>query len=126
VSRINEAILGVFLDPVHQRMQNPTDHTIQNRMCLQGGIFPSGALQSLSSLTGQQMKKRVQAASAPQGCQIVFLTPNFTNLTFFIKRQLASKTCLAFSHQCKAFCRQLAQAIRLVSWLFKCLAEKCY
>jgi len=49
----------------------------------QGGSFTSGALESLPSLIGQQMEKRVQATSAPQGCQIGFLTPNFTNLTFF-------------------------------------------
>ena len=70
VSRPNIAISGVFLDPVYQRMQNSTDHAIQNHMCWQSGILSSGAIQSLSSLTGQQMKKRVQAASAPLGCQI--------------------------------------------------------
>ena len=68
MSRIRVAILGVFLDPVHQRMQNSTDHAIQNHVWWQGGIFTSGALKSLSSLTGRQIKKRVQAASAPQGC----------------------------------------------------------
>ena len=67
-SRINVAILGVFLDPVYQRMQSSTDHAIQKHVCWQGGIFTSGAIEPLSLLTGQQMKKRVQAASAPQGC----------------------------------------------------------
>jgi len=64
-------------------VQNSTDHAIQNHMYWQDGIFTSGALESLSSLTGQQMKRRVQAALAPQGCQICFLTPDFTNLAFF-------------------------------------------
>jgi len=58
-------MLGVFLDPVYQGMQK-TDHAIQN-VCWQGGIFTSGELESLSSLTGQQMKKRLQAAFTPQG-----------------------------------------------------------
>jgi len=77
-------MLGVFLDPVYQRMQNSTDHAIQNHVCWQGGIFTSVALESLSLLTGQQMKKRVQAASAPQGFQVCFLTPNF-NFDFFLE-----------------------------------------
>jgi len=51
-------------------MQNSTDHAIQNHVCWQGGIFTSGALESLLSLTGQQMKKRVQAASVPQGSEM--------------------------------------------------------
>jgi len=63
-------------------MQNPTDHSIQNHVCCQGGICTSGTLESLSPLTGQQMIKRVQAASAPQGCQIGFFDANLTNLTF--------------------------------------------
>jgi len=63
-------------------MQNPTDHAIQNHVCCQGGICTSGALESLSPLTGQQMIKRVQAASAPQGCQICFFDANVTNVTF--------------------------------------------
>jgi len=63
-------------------MQNPTDHAIQNHVCCQGGICTSGALESLSPLTGQLMIQRVQAASAPQGCQISFFDANLTNLTF--------------------------------------------
>jgi len=82
VSRISVAILGVFLDPVYQRLENPTDHAIQNHVCCQGGICTSGALGSLSPLTGQQMIKRVQAASAPQGFQIGYFDANLTNLTF--------------------------------------------
>jgi len=81
-------------------MQNTTDHAIQNHVCWQGGVFTTGLL---SSLTGQQMKKRVQATSAPQGCQIVFsLTPNFTNLTF-CRDSWRQKNCLAFSLQYLTF-----------------------
>jgi len=63
-------------------MQNPTHHAIQNHVRCQGGICTSGVLESLSSLTGQQMIKRVQAASALLGCQIGFFDTNLTNLTF--------------------------------------------
>jgi len=77
-------------------MQNSTDHAIQNHVCWQGGIFTSGALESLPSLTGQQMKKRVQAASAPRAARFAFLTPNFTNLTFF-RDSWRQKNCLFFS-----------------------------
>jgi len=83
VSRINVAILGVYLDPVYQHIQNSTDHAIQNHMCWQGGIFTSGVLESLSSLTDQQMKKKVQAASAPQGCQICSSDAKFHKFDFF-------------------------------------------
>jgi len=83
LSRINVAILGVFLDLVYQRMQKPTDHAIQNHMYWQGGIFASEALESLSALTGQQMKKRVQAASAPLGCLIGFCDAKFHKFDFF-------------------------------------------
>jgi len=97
VSRINVAILGVFLDPVYQRMQNSTDHAIQKHLCLQGGIFTSGALEPLSSLTGrgQQMKKRVQAASAPQGCQICFFDAKFHKFDFF-RDSWRQNNCLFF------------------------------
>jgi len=64
-------------------MQNSTDHAIQNHVCWQGGIFTSEALELLSSLTGQQMKQRVQAASAPQGCQICFFDAKFHKFDFF-------------------------------------------
>ena len=83
MSRINVAILRVFLDEVYQRMQNPTDHAIQNHACWQGGIFTSGALESLSSLTVQQIKKRVQAASAPHVWQIGFFDAKFHKFDFF-------------------------------------------
>jgi len=76
-------MLAFFLDPAYQRMQNSTDHAIQNHVCWQGGIFTSGALESLSSLTSQQMKKRVLAASAPQGCQICFFDAKFHKFDFF-------------------------------------------
>jgi len=69
-------------------MQNSTDHAIQNHVCWQGGIFTSGALEPLSSHTDRAANEKVQAASDPQGCQICFLTPNFTNLTFeFVDKQ---------------------------------------
>jgi len=29
---VNVATLGIFLDPVYQRMQNSTDHAIQNHV----------------------------------------------------------------------------------------------
>jgi len=64
-------------------MQKATDHAIQNHMYWQGGIFASGALESLSALTGQQMKKRVQAASAPQGCMTGFFDAKFYKFDFF-------------------------------------------
>jgi len=51
-------------------------------VCWQGGIFVSGAQGSLSSLTGQQMRKRVQAPPLPRAARFALLTPNFTNLTF--------------------------------------------
>jgi len=41
------------------------------------------ALESLSSLIGQQMKKRVQAASAPQCCQTCFFDAKFHKFDFF-------------------------------------------
>jgi len=96
VSRINVAILGVFLDPVYQRMQNSTDHAIQYHLCWQGGIFTSGALEPLSSLTGQQMKKRVQAASAAQGYQICFFDAKFHKFNFF-RDSCRQNNCLFFS-----------------------------
>ena len=83
MSLINVAILGVFLEPVYHRMQNSTDNAIQNHVYWQGGIFTSGALESLSSLTGQQMEKRVQAALAPQGCQICFFDTRFHKFGIF-------------------------------------------
>jgi len=83
VPRINVATLRVYLDPVYQRMQNSTDHAIHNRVCWQGRIFTLGSLESLSPLTGQQMKKRVQAASVPQGCQICFFDATFHKFDFF-------------------------------------------
>jgi len=116
VSRINVAVLRVFLDAVYQCMQNPTDHAIQNHACWQGGIFTSGALEPLSSLTGQQIKKRVQAASAPQGCQICFFDAKFHKFDCF-RDSWRQNNCLFFS-QHLAFWRQLAHAIRLVSLLF--------
>jgi len=81
VSRINVAISGVFLDTVYQRMQNPTNHAIQNHACWQGGIFASRTLESLSSLTGQQMMCRPPRLLGV--ARLAFLTANFTNLTFF-------------------------------------------
>ena len=51
---------------------------------------------SVRTLTGQQMKKSVQAASAPQVCQICFLTPNFTSLTLF-RDSWRQKDCSFFS-----------------------------
>ena len=95
VSRINVAIL-VFLDPVYQRMQNSTDHAVQNHVCWQGGIFTSGALESLSSLTGQQMKNRVQAASALQVYQICFFDTKFPKFEVF-RDSRRQKKCLFFS-----------------------------
>jgi len=95
VSRFNVAILGVFLYPVFQRMQNSTDHAIQNHECWQGEVFTPGALESLSSLTGHQMKKRVQAASAPQGCQICFFDARFHKFDFF-RNSWRQKNCLFF------------------------------
>jgi len=121
VSRINVAILGVFLDPVYQRMQNSTDHAIQNHVCWQGGIFTAGALESLSSLTGQQMKKRVQAASVSQGCQICFFDAKFHKFDFFGDTWRQKVVCF-FVNIC-FFWRQLAHAIRLVSSLLKSLAN---
>jgi len=96
VSRINVAILGIFLYPVYQRRQNLTDHAIQTHECWQGGIFTSGALESLSSLTGQQMKKRVQADSAPQDCQICFFDAKFHKFDF-LRDSWRQKNCLFFS-----------------------------
>jgi len=46
-----------FLDPVYQRMLISTDHAIQNHVCWQGGIFTSGALESLSSPTRSANEK---------------------------------------------------------------------
>jgi len=105
-------------------MQNPTDHAFQNHVCCQGGICTSRALESLSPLTGQQMIKRVRATSALQGCQIGFFDANLTNLTFL--ETVGVKKLFGFFSSIMAFLRQLAHAIRLVSWLFKYLAEKCY
>jgi len=103
VSRINVAISGVFLDTVYQRMQNPTNHAIQNHACWQGGIFASRTLESLSSLTdhacwqgGIFASRTLESLSSLTGQQMMcrpprllgvarlaFLTANFTNLTFF-------------------------------------------
>jgi len=78
-------------------MQNSTDHAIQNHVCWQGGKFTSGvALEPLSSLTGQQMKKRVQAASASQGCQICFFDAKFRKSDFF-RDSWRQNNCLFFS-----------------------------
>jgi len=68
-------------------------------MWWQRGIFTSGALESLSPLIGQQMKKRVQAASAPQGCQICFFDVKFHKFDFF-RDSRRQKNCLVFSHYC--------------------------
>ena len=93
VSRINLATWGVFLDPVYQRMQTSTDQAIQNHVCWQGGIFTSGALESLSSLTGQQMKKTVQAVSSTNF--FVF----FSIFVFFGGSwHMLSDRCLRFSN----------------------------
>jgi len=118
-------MFGVLRDPVYQRMQISTDRAIQNQMYWQGWIFTLGALESLSSLTGQQMKKRVQAASPPQGCQICFFDAKFQKFDFFYRR-LASKKFFVFFSIFGFLWRQFAHAIRLVSSLFKYLAEKCY
>jgi len=124
VSRINTAILGVFLDPVYQRMQNSADHAIHNHVCWQGGIFSSRPLESLSSLTGQQIKKRVQAASAPQGCQICFFDAKFHKYDIF--RDSWGQKIVRFFSIFGFFWRQLAHVNRLMSSLFQYLAEKCY
>ena len=94
-------------------MQISTDHAIQNQVCWQGGIFTSGALEPLSSLTGQQMKKRVQAASAPQGCQICFFDAKFHKFDFF--RDSWRQNNRLFFSQRLGF---LEAVIRLVSSLF--------
>ena len=100
------------------RWQNSTYHAIQNHGCWQGGIFTLGALETLSSLTGQQMKKKVQAASAPQGCQICFFDAQFHKFDFF-RDSWRQKNC--FFLNIWFFWRQLAHAIRLVSSLLNIL-----
>jgi len=82
----------------------------------QGEIFTSGALESLLSLIGQQMKKRVQAAKAPQVCQNCFFDGKFHKFDFF-RDSWRQKNCLVFSqYYIWLFCRQLAHVIRLVSF----------
>ena len=102
-------------------MQNSTDHAIQNHVCWQGGIFTSGTLELLSSLTGQQMKKRVQAASAPQGCQICVFDTKFHKSHFL--EALGVKKFVCFFVNIWLVWRQLAHAIRLVPSLLKSLAN---
>jgi len=87
--------IRVFLDPVYQRKQNSTDHTIQNHVCWQGGIFTSGALESLSSLTGQQMKKSAGRLGSP-GLPGFLFSSQISQIWLF-QRQLALKKCLFFS-----------------------------
>ena len=106
-------------------MRNSTNHAIQNHVYWQGRIFTSGALESLSSLTGQQIKKRVQAASAPQGCQIWFFDARFHKFDIFLET-VGVKKIVRFFTILGFFWRQLAHANRQVSSLFKYVAEKCY
>jgi len=117
--------IRVFLDPIHQGMQNSTDHTIQNHVCRQGGIFTSGALESLSSLTGQQMKKSAGRLSSP-GLPDLLFWRQISQTWLFLQTVGVKNLFVFFSIQYMAFWRQLAHAVRLVSSLFKYLAEKCY
>jgi len=106
-------------------MQNTTDHAIQNYVYWKGGIFTSIALESLSPLTGQQMKKESAGSLGSPGLSdLLFVTPDFTNLAFY-RGSWRQKNCSYFSIF-GFFWRQLAHAIILVSSLFKYLAEKCY
>jgi len=82
-SRINVATLGVFLEPVYQRMQNSTEQAIQHHVCWKGGIFTSGALELIWSLTGQQIKESAGCLGYLRAARCAFLMANSTNLTFF-------------------------------------------
>jgi len=87
VSRINVAILGVFLGPVYQRKQNSTDHAIQNHVYWQGGIFTSRALEPLSSLTAHRSANGKESAGRldSQGCQIFFFDARFHRFGIFLE-----------------------------------------
>ena len=123
VSRINVAILGVFLDPVYQRMQNSTNHAFQNHVCWQGGIFTSSGLESLSSPTGQQKKESAGRPGSP-GLPHLPLWRQISQIWLLLET-VGVKKIVSFFPNIWLFWGQLARAIRLVSSLFKYLA-KCY
>jgi len=64
-----------------------------------------------------------------QGCQIGFFDPKFRKMRLFLKavgvKKLFGVDSVFFS-MFGSFWRQLTDAIRLVSSLFKYIAEKCY
>jgi len=57
--------------------------------------------------------------------RLAFLMPYFTNLAFF-RGSWRQKKLFGFVFNIRLFWRQFAHTIRLVSWVFKYLAEKRY
>jgi len=67
------------------------------RVLARRDFYFRGALESLSSLTGQQMKKKVQAASAPKGCQNCFFWHQMLQIWIFLETVGVEKVVHFFS-----------------------------
>ena len=120
VSRMNVAILGVFLDPVYHAKFDRPRHLKPRVFARRDFYFRSARI---VVVTHRSANQRVQAAS-PGLPDLLFWRQS--SQIWLVLETIGAKKLFVFFSIFGFFCGQLAHAIRLVSSYFKYLAETCY